>query len=118
MFISQTKILESIDVARIRFFMKQLTNDFERLLRELNQLQQKRDTFRQKLKIATISAMSMTIFVTIAFITFLVVDSQLIFILIATSTAFKSSKSDLKIEKLEKLLNVLENDNNMIKLND
>ena len=118
MFISQSEILESIDVARIRFFMKQLTNDFERLLRELDQLQQKRDTLRQKLKIATISAASITTFVTIALITFSVVDSQLIFILVAALATFKSSKSNSKIEKSKKLSNVLENNDDMIKLND
>ena len=88
-----------LSFARIRFFIKQLTNDFERSLRELDQFQQKRNTFRQKLKIATISAALMTTFVTIVFITLLIVDFQLIFILVAALAAFKSSKFNSKIKK-------------------
>ena len=60
----------------------------------------------------------MIISVTTALITLSVVDFQLIFILVTTLAAFKSSKSDSKIEKSEKLSNVLEYDDDMIKLND
>ena len=109
---SQSEIPESADAARIRSFMKQPTNDPERLLRELDQLQQERDTLRQKLEATTASAVSMATPVTTAPITPPVAESQLVSILAAALAASKSS------EKSEKLPDVPEYDGDMIKLDD